>query len=82
MKNKKISFLTCLVAVTTLFASCADSNGSGNDTSGNLTGGLPIGEQYVADYKYGIHEISYSDTEIYVTENGKSDYKIVISTNP
>ena len=90
MKKKKIIDKICsaLLSFTLLFSltACDKSGAGGSDGNGDSNGdgssggsNVTMREQIFTD---GVHVYDYVETNKYVVENEKSDYKIVLSANP
>lgn len=81
------AFLSLTVLFSLVACDNAGSNGSGNGSGGSNGGGVaPSGGSNVAMreqiFTDGVHIYNYTETNKYVVENEKSDYKIVLSANP
>lgn len=73
--NKVYSLVLCGSMLFSLMA-CDDSDSNGGGTNGNS---VTMREQIYTD---GVHVYEYTETDKYLLQNGATDYKVVISSNP
>ena len=81
MKKKIISLILATLSVCIFATSCGNRQANVSEEENASSGGGPSVSNKKYVYTAGVHELVATETNNYIMQNGRSDYKIVLPQN-